>query len=60
MGGGGPDENASIVDDDVAQPGHALDVDQVSRPQESFLHEQQQFGAAGIERRLAAVYGLVR
>jgi hypothetical protein len=40
---------------DVRQAGDALDVDQALNAEETFLEDEQELGAAGVERGVAAI-----
>ena len=55
MGGGGADHHVAVLAADVAQTGQALDVDQALHTQQAFLEDQQHFGAARVERGVAAL-----
>ena len=56
MGGGGPDLDVAGRGRHAAEPRYALDVHEDARPDEAFLHEQEQLGAAGVEGRRIAVF----
>ena len=55
VGRGGADpQRAVVVEADTGQPRDGLDVHQVVVVGESFLHDQEQLGAAGVEPRRVA------
>src|SRR5207247_11179017 len=54
MGDDGADRYVRAAVHDGVEPRNPLDVDQVARPQQAFLHQEEQLGAAGVRARVLA------
>ena len=52
MGDGGADRDMTIRGGDAVEPGNTLHVHEVARPQQAFLHQQEELGAAGVRDRV--------